>query len=277
MRTGLDGAGQVLLVAGEPGAGKTRLAEEIAGEAVRLGMRACWGRVTDDEGSPPYWPFRQLVRALHRAGPEPAGDLALVAPELGGAPELSEVETTAPEQRFRVFEAVTGFLRAAAGEDGLLLVLDDLQWADPASLRLLIHLARGTADARLVLLATYRDTETVGREPLRQALAALAGQPSVTRLRLVGLTEPEVGVLLTGLAGRPVAAATAAAVSRRTGGNPFFITELAGVLSGESGGDSGGDSGGESGVDLPDGVRDAVRGRLRLLSAQTRRIVTAAA
>jgi DNA-binding CsgD family transcriptional regulator/tetratricopeptide (TPR) repeat protein len=250
----------VILVAGEPGAGKTRLAEEAADEAVRLGMRTCWGGATDDEGSPPYWPFRQVVRALHD-GPQPGGDLALVAPELGAAPEL-----TGPEQRFRVFEAVAGFLRTAAGSDGLLVVLDDLQWADPATLRLLTHLARGTAGARLTVLATYRDSETVGREPLRQALAALARESSVSRVRLVGLTELEVGALLAGVTGRAVEAETTAVVSRRTGGNPFFVTELAGVLARAG-----------SGADLPDGVRDAVRGRLDRLPAATRRIVSAAA
>lgn len=259
LRTALDGTGQVVLVAGEPGAGKTRLAEEIAGEACRLGMRSCWGRVADDEGSPPYWPFRQVVRALREAGPEPAGDLALVAPELGVAPEL-----TAPEQRFRVFEAAAGFLRAAAEPAGLLVVLDDIQWADPGSLRLLTHLAAGTTGARLVLLATYRDSETGGREPLRQALAALARESSVTRLRLPGLTEADVGTLLAGVTGHPVDGPTTAAVSRRTGGNPFFVTELARVLT-------------ESEVDLPDGVRDAVRGRLDRLADPTRRIVARAA
>jgi DNA-binding NarL/FixJ family response regulator len=250
-----------VLVAGEPGAGKTRLAEEAAAEAAALGMRACWGRVSDDEGSPPYWPFRQVVRALHPAEPDHAGDLALVAPELGTGPDLTE-----PAQRFQVFESVTTFLRGAADDAGLLVVLDDLQWADPASLRLLTHLARGTADARLVVLATYRDSETVGREPLRQALAALAREPSVTRLRLVGLTEAEVGALLAGATGHAVAVGTTAAVSRRTGGNPFFVTELARVLAGP-----------ESDVDLPDGVRDAVRGRFDRLGAPARRIVTAAA
>jgi len=254
-----------VLVAGEPGAGKTRLAEQAAAEAAALGMGVCWGRVGDDDGSPPYWPFRQVVRALHPVAQDHAGDLALVAPELGTGPELTE-----PEQRFQVFESVTAFLHAAAGETGLLVVLDDLQWADPASLRLLTHLARGTVHARLVVLATYRDSETVGREPLRRALAALAREPSVTRLRLVGLTEPEIGALLAQVAGREVAADRTAAVSRRTGGNPFFVTELARMLAGAG-------SAGASDVDLPDGVRDAVRGRLDRLGAPARRIVAAAA
>ncbi|WP_291416375.1 AAA family ATPase, partial [Actinophytocola sp.] len=247
VRAALDGSAQVVLVAGEPGVGKTRLVEEVARQAADLGVRTCWGRAADDEGSPPYWLFRQVLRALHLHGP------ADLAPEVAGG----------AEQRFRVFEAVTDLLTAAAEPAGLLVVLDDLQWADPASLRLLAHLARATTTARLAVVATYRDTETGGREPLRQVLATLA--PSVTRLRLVGLTEPEVGTLLAGVTGRPVPADTTAALSRRTQGNPFFVCELARVLTGETG------------TELPDGVRDAVRGRLDRLREPARRVVAAAA
>lgn len=264
LRAAPAGAGQVVLLAGEPGAGKTRFAEELTAEAAALGMRCCWGRATDDEGSPPYWPFRQVVRALHAAAPANASaDLALVAPELGTAPELS-----GPEQRFRVFEAVADFLRTAGAAAGLMIVLDDVQWADPASLLLLTHLARDIAAAGVVLVATYRDTETGGREPLRQALAALAREPAVTRLRLVGLSEAEVGTLLAGVTGRQAPADTTAAVSRRTQGNPFFVAELARLLA---------DGAGRPDADLPDGVRDAVLGRLDGLSTDARRVVAAAA
>jgi DNA-binding CsgD family transcriptional regulator len=246
LRDALDGAGQVVLLAGEPGVGKTRLAEEVGVVARGLGLRSCWGRATDDEGSPPFWPFEQVLRAL--GATMPAG-------ESGSGQDSAE-------RRFRLFEAVTDLLVEAAGDTGLLVVLDDLQWADTASLRLLTHLARGTHTARLMLLATYRDTETGGREPLRQALAALAREPVVTRLRLVGLTEPEVGTLLAGVAGRPVDDDTTVAVSRRTQGNPFYVSELARLL---------------GGAGLPDGVRDAVHARLDRLAVSTREIVTSAA
>ena len=260
-----------MLLAGEPGVGKTRLAEELTAYAGRLGMQSCWAGASDDEGSPPYWPFRQLVRTLNRAGPlmtpGPAvADLAMVAPELGGAMARG---SAAAEQRFRVFEAVTEFLVAAAEPGGLLVVLDDVHWADLASLQLLTHLTRGAVDSRLMVLATYRDTEVGGREPLRRALAALARESSVTRLRLVGLTETEVGALLAGVTGWPVPASVAGAVSRRTQGNPFFVAALAGLLAGESVG--------QADADLPDGVRDAVRGRLGRLSAACRHVVSAAA
>jgi DNA-binding CsgD family transcriptional regulator len=249
LRAALDGTGQVALLAGEPGVGKTRLAEEVTSVAHGLGFRCCWGRATDDEGSPPYWPFEQVLRAIGATMP---------------ADESAPAQDAA-ERRFRLFEVVTELLVEAAAPTGLLVVLDDLHWADPASLRLLTHLARGVGAARLVLLGTYRDTETGGREPLRQALAALAREPVVTRLRLVGLTEPEIGTLLAGVAGRPVDDDTTVAVSRRTQGNPFYVTELAHLLAGDER------------TGLPDGVRDAVHARLDRLAAPTRRIVTSAA
>ncbi|PRX68635.1 putative ATPase [Nonomuraea fuscirosea] len=272
------GAGQVLLLAGEPGAGKSRLAEQAAAVAARLGMRCCWGRATDEEGNPAYWPFRQVLRALEqsegaqdgpgggRDRPEGGRDRAeggrdrpagLVVPDFGAMNEA--------ESRFRLFEDVSGLLAAGAGKDGLLVVLDDLHWADEASLRLLVYLARGAAAARLAVLAIYRDTE-IG-EPLRRTLAALAGEASVTRVRLTGLAESEVGDLLAGVTGWPSPEPVVGAVSRRTRGNPFFVTELARLLGGEQGDEA----------ELPAGVRDAVRGRLDRLSAWCGQVVSAAA
>ncbi len=255
LHTGAAGEGRVVLVAGEPGIGKSRLAEEITGHARELGMRCCWGRATDAEGNPPYWPFRQVLRALvHR-------DTEDLAPVLGGSIEPGS------EQRFRLFEAVTEALVAAAEPSGLLIVLDDVHWADPASLQLFLHLTRGTACARLAVVATYRDTETGGHEPMRAVLSELAREPSVTRVRLTGLSESEVGALVAGVTGWQLPVSATAALVRRTQGNPFFVGELARMLTGDS----------DAGGNLPDGVRDAVRARLDRLSPRCRQVVSAAA
>ena len=123
VRGALAGQGQVVLLAGEPGIGKTRLAEETAGMAAMLAMPCRWGRATDEEGSPPYWPFRQVLRALGEAVlGSAAAEVALVAPEVAGrAPSGGPVGA---QERFRLFEAVTAVLVAAAEPDGLLVVLD---------------------------------------------------------------------------------------------------------------------------------------------------------
>nr|WP_264085076.1 LuxR family transcriptional regulator [Kibdelosporangium phytohabitans] len=210
------------------------------------------GRAVQDDGSPPYWPFRQIIRGLgRRSAPAALADeLALVVPEFGGGP------ATAPGERFRVFEAVTEYL---TGAGKLLMVLDDLQWADQATLRLLVHLAMAARTMPVMILVTYRDTE-VG-EPLSDTLAALAREDSVTRVQLTGLSETDVVAHLTGLTGAAVDAETAAIVSRRTGGNPFFVAELSRILGQER---------------MPDAVLGAVRVRLDGLSHGCREMLVAA-
>ncbi|MCP2280459.1 ATP-binding protein [Nocardia amikacinitolerans] len=142
-------------------------------------------------------------------------------------------------------------------------MLDDLHWADAGSLGLLVHLARGMAETRLMLVATYRDTEIGGAAPTA-ALAALAHEPGHTRIRLAGLPPPDVRRQLELVTGREVPAGVAAAVSRRTGGNPFFVNELAPLLGADT-------------STLPDGVLDSVRVRLARLTGQSRELVCTAA
>ncbi len=244
LRSTLDGQRQVVLVAGEPGAGKTRLAEETVDQARELGLACAVGRASEDEGSPPYWPFLQVFRGL------PGRPTAELYDGLAGS----------ARERFRLFEVTAEALVAAAQPSGLLVVLDDLQWADAATVRLLVHLAIGVTPARLMVVATYRDTETAGQGPLRAAVAALTRETSVTRIRLGGLGEAEVAAHLAA-----VTDSVAAAIWRRTRGNPFFVGELGRLLVSSTDGR------------LPDGVRDAVRDRLNRLSPSCRTVVAAAA
>jgi DNA-binding CsgD family transcriptional regulator len=253
LRSTVGGQRQVVLVAGEPGAGKTRLAEEAVDQAREAGLACAVGRASEDEGSPPYWPFLQVFRGL---GVSPPAELY---GGLAGGPAGSARE------RFRLFEVATEALVAAAQPSGLLIVLDDLQWADAATLRLLVHLAGGVTPARLMVAATYRDTETTGQEALRAAVATLAREASVTRVRLGGLNEAEVAAQLAAMTGWEVPGSVAAAIYRRTRGNPFFVGELGRLLGSSTDGQ------------LPDGVRDAVRHRLNRLSPSCHTLVASAA
>jgi DNA-binding NarL/FixJ family response regulator len=253
LRAALDGRRQVVLIAGEPGAGKTRLAEEAVDQARELGLAVAVGRASEDEGSPPYWPFVQVFRGLPGRPPVHLQDgLA------GGGPAGSATE------RFQLFEAAALALVNAAQPNGLLVVLDDLQWADAATVRLLVHLAAGVTPARVMVVATYRDTETKGLDQLHAAVVALAREASVTRMGLQGLGESEVAVYLAAIVGSQLPDPVASAIWRRSGGNPFFVGELGRLLS------SGDDH-------LPDGIRDAVRDRLSRLSPSCRGVVAAAA
>ncbi len=255
LRSTLDGRRQLVLIAGEPGAGKTRLAEEAVDQARELGLACALGRASEDEGSPPYWPFLQVFRGL--PGRPPA--------ELSGGLAGRDEPPASARERFLLFEVTAEALVAAAQPIGLLVVLDDLQWADAATVRLLVHLATGVTPARLMVVATYRDTETAGQGPFHGAVAALAREASVTRVRLGGLGEAEVAAYLAAVTGWEMPASVVAAIWRRTRGNPFFVGELGRLLVSSTDGQ------------LPDGVRDAVRDRLGRLSPSCRATVAAAA
>ncbi len=202
-----------------------------------------------------YWPFLQVFRGLGVSPPV----------ELHGGLRGDDGPAGSARERFRLFEVTTEALVAAAQPSGLLIVLDDLQWADAATVRLLVHLATGLTPARLMVVATYRDTETTGQEALRVAIATLAREASVTRVRLGGLSEAEVAAHLAAMTGWEVPGSVAAAIYRRTQGNPFFVGELGRLLGSSTDGQ------------LPDGVRDAVRDRLNRLSPSCHTLVASAA
>jgi hypothetical protein len=225
LRSALDGQRRLVLITGEPGAGKTRLAEEALDQARALGLACAVGRASEDEGSPPCWPFLQIFRGL------PGGPPAELRDGLVG----DDVPVRSARERFRLFERTAEALVDAGRQSGLLVVLDDLQWADAATVRLLVHLASGVTPARLMVVATYRDTETAGQEPLRAAVAALAREASVSRIRVGGLGEVEVA----GAAVRPWTSSGRLPGSRYRPPSGWRCTVLcAEVLDKLSGGDS---------------------------------------
>ena len=285
------GEGRVVLIGGEPGIGKTRLAGEAAARAAAAGMRCVRSRAVPDEGCPPYWMFGQVVRELavdyEPNGPQRA-DLEVLAPTAGPDASPPDAPSEAPPEtrsdalagrRFAVFESVRGYLTGAAAATGLVLMFDDVHWADAPSLRLLRHLSTGLGAARLLLLITYRDTETVGRDELTAFLAALAREEAVSRIRLTGLSQDEVAAQLAAVTGAAVAPEVAAAIGRRTRGNPFFVGELGRLHRANSRGASseGASSDGSSPGSLPEAVRDAVRVRLHDLTPACREVLCAAA
>ena len=182
--------GGIVMLAGEPGIGKTRIAQELVAYAERQGAQALWGRCYEGEGTPPYWSWVQLLRSyVEQAKPERLrAEMGLGAAEITGIlPELRDKlpdspppPSLEPEQaRFRLFDAITTFLKNTARSQPLLLVLDDLHWADRPSLLLLEFIAGELMETRLLILGTYRDVEVARRHPLYQTLGDLLRAPKI--------------------------------------------------------------------------------------------------
>jgi DNA-binding SARP family transcriptional activator len=281
------GRGRVVLVAGEPGIGKTRLAEEVARRAAAGGAGVAWGRCAEEQGAPPFWPWVQVLRGL-LAGwpPERLRDaLGPFGPELAELlPELAELAAPAPAApvldveavRFRRCQAVIDVLRRLAAGRPLLLVVDDLHWADVASLRLLSLLAGELRGAPLLVVGTYRHVDADGG-PLADTLAALARQAPVERMTLGGLSPGEVAQMMTAALGAEPDERLARVVHDRTAGNPFFVVELLRLLGSEGRLGAPADVEAAVSLEVPAGVRDVLRRRLARLPEQTNAVLLVAA
>ncbi|MEH1013179.1 BTAD domain-containing putative transcriptional regulator [Micromonospora sp. CPCC 206060] len=250
--------GRVAAIVGEPGIGKTSLAAALSGQAAATGVPVVWGRCPDIGQAPPFWLWRQVVREL--AAMPQAGD-AGSAPRLGGfaAGPLAGLTGTVepdPTARFQAYEAVSELVRAVARPRGLLVVLDDLHAADPDSLLLLRFLSpvlSGTRAFVVVALRPYDHDPT-----LVATVAALARGSGYTPLRLTGLDMPSVTDLIADHTGMPPTDRVVARLAARTGGNPFFLTELLRWRTDPTG------------ADLPPSIRDTVRLRLHGLPEAAR-------
>lgn len=273
------GSSSIALLAGEPGVGKTRMAEELAVHAGLRDIRVLWGRCYEGDGAPPFWPWAQVIRAAVR-GQEPdallaelgsaAADIAALVPavreRLPGLPVAPSVEPA--QARFRLFDSITAFLTGPAARQPLVLILDDLHWADAPSLVLLSFVARKLRSARLLVVGTCCEGDG-GQHALAEILADLAREPVAAYFRLRGLGEPQLARFIEAIAGWHPSAPLVAAVYQRTEGNPLFVTELVRLLAAE--GQPMSASGGALPLAIPPTVRAAIDGRLDRLSPGCRR------
>jgi len=284
------GATEAVLIAGEPGIGKTRLAAEFARRVHADGGIVLYGHC--DEGLVvPYLPFIEALRQLVEASATPVlgdrpGELARLVPELVGTAGIAALApvTDAETERYRLFDAVASWVAAVAEHRTALFVVDDLHWADRATLLLLRHILASAGVQGVLVLGTYRDTDVERNHPLGELLADLRRRELLDRISLGGLGWTEVCELVEAAAGHDLDAdgmQVAELVWSGTDGNPFFAQQVlrhlaeSGVLAQQNGRWRTTVSLDQIGI--PEGVRDVVGRRLSRLSPSANALLAGAA
>jgi class 3 adenylate cyclase len=290
----LAGERNVVLIAGEPGIGKTRLVGELAHQAHSDGATVLVGR-SDDEIDVPFRPFAEALDQLCRHAEtevlaehvsEVGGVVARIAPALARRTAVDDQPVIDSDaERVQLFHGVADLLRRQAARSPVLLVLDDLHWADRSSLLLLRDLVRRLGDVPVMVVGTYRDTDLDRAHPLAAMLADFRREPGVVRMALSGLTQDDVLEYLV-LAGGHELDADAVDLGRQiavvTSGNPFFVGETLRHLA-ESGAIVHRDGRWRRGtldadaVGVPEGVREVVGRRLSALGSDVERLLSIAA
>ena len=254
-----DGRGAAVLIGGEPGIGKSRLADSLARHAAAQGLQVAVGRCWEAGGAPAFWPWAQALSGLRGAARD---ELAALLGE-PAAPNEDDAGG-----RFRMFAAVVAYLRAAAAVTPVALFLDDIHAADSPSLVLLRFVASQIADMPVLVVACFRDTESGG--DLGQALVELAREPAVRRMTLGGLDSDATSELLTTAMGEEPAPTLVARVYAETRGNPLFAGEIGRLLGAE------GETDERDHLPIPDGVREAIGLRLERQSPSCRDLLVRA-
>ena len=284
------GRGGVVLLAGEPGIGKSHALQQLAGVARASSATVLSGRCVEGTWVPPFRPFAEAIDGYGESvGPErlaaefgpAAAVLARIAPRLPELlPDLTPPPSLQPDaERFRLLDAAAQFFTALSAHATVLLILDDLHWADAGTAMMMRHVARSCAHRRLLIAGAYRTTEMITEDPLTDMLGALQAETECSTIPLRALGTEAVGQLVAAEAGAPVSPSLAAAIAAHTGGNPFFAKEMirhlieervldegsSGVLAKDS---SGALEAGLPLVAVPEGVRQVLARRRARLPAE---------
>ena len=287
-----EGTGALILIGGEPGVGKTRLAEEVLAEAREREFRSLVGRCYESDAPPPYLPFVEVLEAgakevdretFRLALGDAAGEVAKVMPQLRTLfDDLPAPLEIPPEQERRyLFNSIGEFIARAGANRPLVVLLDDLHWADESSLLLLQHVARGLSEMPVLVVGTYRDSELDAARPLAAAVERLVRERLAQRMPLRRLSVEAIRTMLTRLAGSEPPDALVSAIYSETDGNAFFVEEVYAHLTEE------GRLFDESGnwradlmideIEVPEGIRLVVGRRIQRLEPDAQRVLTIAA
>jgi DNA-binding CsgD family transcriptional regulator len=276
----LHGDGSSAVIVGEAGIGKTRLAQAVASAARDRQANVVWGRCYEGDGAPAFWPWLQIVRGLLKQldnatlAATLTSDASIVAqlvPEVRERlPGLAEPTLLSPDQaRFRLFEAINRFLASMADRQAIVLIVDDVHWADQPSFLLLEFLARALHVERIFLVVTCRDIEPGWKHPLTHAMSELTRQHTL-RIELRGLGRDALAELVASTSGEAAQPRLVDAIDAATDGNPFFTTELVRLLASEGRLDG-------SRLGVPATVREVIGRRLSYLSATASQALLVAA
>jgi len=289
----LSGQGSLVMIVGEPGIGKTSLTEQLATYAAVRGGKALIGHCYEEGSlSLPYLPFVEAMRSYVLAR-EPeglradlgsgAGDVGRIVSEVRDRVQVDMRPAGDPEEeRWRLLQAVSGFLRNASAVQPLLLILEDLHDADRGTLDLLVHLAHNLGGARLLIAGTYRDVEVDRSHPLSGAMAELRRGGNFLRVPLRGLTAEEVQRMMASASQQDIPWPLAELVHRQTEGNPLFVQEMLRYLVEEGLVERRDGSLRRVGDEtlagrIPEGLRDVIGKRLSRLSEKTNQVLSVAA
>ncbi|MGW4643622.1 BTAD domain-containing putative transcriptional regulator [Sphaerisporangium sp. NPDC004334] len=285
LKAALDGEGRTLLLVGEPGIGKTRLAEAVAERADTHGSLVVWSRAVEDAATPPYWLGVQLLRRLAEELPEAFAEaarphatlLAPLIPALLEAPVPADPHLralSAEHIRVPIYDAIARVVVRLAALRPLTLVFEDLHWADPPSIQLTAYLAAELWRSPVLLVVTLRDDRH--DPPVADLLASLVRERRTRRLQLGPLDVDDVAMLVKNCTEGAVPSELPAVLHERTGGNPFFVTELTRMLRSERA-LSDQDIRTRLEREIPAGVRDVIRRRRHRLPDSARETLSIAA
>ena len=265
---------QWVLIEGEPGIGKTRLLEHLADEADRHGFNVLWARSHESGAAPAFWPWLPVLRPLLDADRQLPEDERRLIVNLLDPRTGTTTGPTADDSRFPLFAAIALLLTTSAQTTPLMIALDDIQWADPASLELIEFMTGHVVASPIIFAGTLRELVIGRNDALVQTLAHISRRPHTDRIRLGGLEPLESDSLVRREIGGDASRDVVDAIFRRSDGNPFFMTELARLLAADAG-----LSEAEllRRVGVPAGVRDVVHRRLARVSAPTMELLQTAA